>query len=77
MAPSDEWKQDLQKAVTSLSGYVAARETQIADLIERTAGKVDERTEHRHSETIDKVRAGLHTGLAKLVEHQPDEEDPS
>jgi hypothetical protein len=70
MAKSDDLKKDLQKAVTSVGGYVAAREDEIADLIERTAGKVDDRTEHRYTSTIDKVKAGLRTGVAKLAEQK-------
>ena len=42
-------------AVQSLGSYVAAREDKISELIERTAGQVDERTEHRWTEQIDKV----------------------
>ena len=78
MAKSDDLKKDLQRAVTSVGGYVAAREDEIADLIERTAGKVDDRTEHRYTGTIDKVKAGLRTGVAKLAEQKgaegPDEQ---
>ena len=70
MALSDDLKKDLQKAVTSVGGYVAARETEISELIERTAGKVDQRTEHRYTGTIDKVKAGLRTGVAKLAEQK-------
>jgi 7-keto-8-aminopelargonate synthetase-like enzyme len=73
MALSDDLKKDLQKAVSSVGGYVAARETEINELIERAAGKVDQRTEQRYSSTIDKVRAGLHTGVARLAEQKPDE----
>ena len=71
MGLSDDLKKDLQKAVTSVGGYVAAREEHISELIERTAGKVDERTEKRYTGPIDTVKAGLHTGVAKLVEQQP------
>ncbi len=73
MALSDDLKKDLQKAVTSVGGYVAARETEISELIERTAGKVDERTEHRYTDTIDKVKAGLRTGVSRLAEQRGDE----
>jgi hypothetical protein len=64
----DDLKGDLARAVTSLGGYVAAREDQITELIERTAGKVDDRTEHRYTGTIDKVRAGLRLGVARLAD---------
>ncbi|GAA1932334.1 hypothetical protein [Nocardioides marmoribigeumensis] len=77
MGLSDDLKKDLQKAVTSVGGYVAAREEQISELIERTAGKVDERTEKRYSGTIDKVKAGLHTGVARLAEQKDDEGGPA
>ena len=58
-------------AVQSLGSYVAAREDKIGELIERTAGQVDERTEHRWTEQIDKVKAGLSNGVAKLAEKKP------
>lgn len=61
-------------AVQSLGGYVAAREDKLAALIDRTAGQVDERTEGRWTEQIDKVRAGLHTGVTKLAEKKPGDE---
>ena len=73
MARGDDLKKDLQKAITSVGGYVAAREEHIAELIEKTAGRVDERTEKRYSSAIDKVKAGLHTGVAKLAEQKGDE----
>lgn len=60
-------------AVQSLGSYVAAREDKLGELIERTAGQVDERTEGRWTEQIDKVRAGLHTGVTKLAEKKPGE----
>ncbi len=60
-------------AVQSLGGYVAAREEHITELIERTAGKVDERTEGRYAGAIDKLRAGLQTGVARIAEKKPDE----
>jgi hypothetical protein len=62
------------QAVQAVGGYVAAREDELGELIERTAGQVDERTEGRWTEQIDKVRAGLHTGVAKLAEKKPGEE---
>jgi hypothetical protein len=87
MASSDDLKKDLQKAVSAVGGYVAAREDRILDLIERTAGKVDERTEKRYTSTIDKVRAGLHSCVTRLAEqgepdaatpatHDPDAQEP-
>ena len=76
MARSDDQKWDLQKAVGSVAGYVAARETEIADLIERTAGRVDDRTEHRYTSAIDKVKAGLRTGVARLAEQKPADPEP-
>ena len=78
MASSDDLKRDLQKAVSAVGGYVAAREDHILDLIERTAGKVDERTEKRYSSAIDKVRAGLHSGVSRLAEQgSPDRAEPA
>lgn len=62
------------QAVQAVGGYVAAREDRLGELIERTAGQVDERTEGRWTEQIDKVRAGLHTGVARLAEKKPGDE---
>lgn len=77
MASSDDLKKDLQKAISSVGGYVAAREEQINELIDKTAGKVDERTDKRYSGTIDKLVAGLHTGVAKLAEQKAEEGEES
>ena len=70
---SEQIDRTARTAMANLGGYVAARETEINDLIDRTAGKVDDRTEHRWSDTLDKVRAGLHTGVARLAEKKPDD----
>ena len=74
---NEDLRKDLQKAVESVGGYVAAREEKLTELIERTAGKVDERTEHRYRETIDKVKAGLHTGVARLAEQGEPKSGPT
>ena len=65
-----ELERSAREAVAALGGYVAARESEIGGLIERTAGKVDERTEHRYTETIDKVRDGLLAGVGRIAEQK-------
>ena len=69
--------QTARQAVASVGGYVAAREDRILDLIERAAGQIDERTEHRYTGTIDKVRSGLLLGVSRLAEQQQPAGDPS
>jgi hypothetical protein len=61
--------------VASVSSYVAAREDRIQELIERTAGRVDERTEHRWTEAIDMLRDTLVTGVSRLAHQEPDAGD--
>ena len=65
-----------RQAISSVGGYVAAREEKLQALIERTAGQVDERTDGRWTDAVDKVRTGLLSGVSRLAEEKPADGEP-
>ncbi len=70
---ADDRRLDLDTAISAVARYVAAREDKLKELIESTAGKVDERTEQKYSAAIDTVVTALRTGVEKLAVQGPDE----